>query len=97
MDPYLNILHDGHTYKTKVIKKGGKTPVWNETFDIPIDGLNDKIKIKCYDEDLIMDDFVGEGEYSASTLCPLDNGAVHKDWFVLKYDSKKAAEILLET
>jgi Ca2+-dependent lipid-binding protein len=65
MDPFLVIQHDGHNYKTKVIQEGGKTPVWNEVFEIAIDSLQDKIKIRCFDEDLIMDDFVGEAEFTA--------------------------------
>ncbi|TNV82162.1 hypothetical protein FGO68_gene4454 [Halteria grandinella] len=96
MDPFLVIQHDGHSYKTKVIQAGGKTPVWNETFEIAIDGPGDKITIKCYDEDLIMDDFVGEGQFNARALCPIEEG-IHKEWYLLKYEGKKAAEVLIET
>lgn len=71
MDPFIVLEHDGHKYKSKVIEKGGKTPIWNETFEVPIDTLEDTIKVRCFDEDLLMDDFVGEKEYTIRELCPL--------------------------
>ena len=41
MDPYVVILYKDKKYKTKVIQEGGKKPVWNEQFEIPIVSLQD--------------------------------------------------------
>lgn len=40
--------------------EGGKTPVWNESFDIDIQTPADTIKFTCMDEDLIQNDLIGE-------------------------------------
>ncbi len=62
--------------------------------EIPIVSLEgDRVKITCYDEDVMMDDFVGEEEFSVSELCSM--GAGFKKWYTLKFEGKKSAEISL--
>lgn len=59
MDPFVQFEHLGKKYKTKVLDDAGKNPVWNQTIEIPLDSIKDEIKVTCYDEDFIMDSFVG--------------------------------------
>ena len=68
MDPFLIIEHNNKKYKTSVHQDGGKTPKWNHEVLIPIRSKNDTLKITCYDEDVIMDSFVGQHTYTVSTI-----------------------------
>lgn len=62
MDPFLVLRHNKKKYRTGVIEKGGRHPVWNETLTIPNVRLSDEVNIECFDEDLIMDDCVGQAK-----------------------------------
>ncbi len=42
------------------MEEGGKEPVWNEKLDIPLESLQDSLKIACYDKDSITSDLIGE-------------------------------------
>ncbi|KAM8894633.1 multiple C2 and transmembrane domain-containing protein 2 isoform 2-T3 [Spinachia spinachia] len=58
-DPYVKFKLDGKTfYKSKVVYKD-LNPAWNETFTLPVKGLNQNLYIKVYDRDLTTDDFMG--------------------------------------
>ena len=89
MDPFLVIQHKGHKVKTRVIKDGGMHIVWNESFDIALESEDDDLKFTCFDEDLIMDDCVGEATFKASELINVNK------WITLEFKHKKAAEILI--
>jgi Ca2+-dependent lipid-binding protein len=70
MDPFVMVTYNSQKFRTKVLEDAGKKPKWEETLEIPIESLEeDRIKITCYDEDVMMDDFVGEEEFSVSDLC----------------------------
>ncbi|XP_063304934.1 multiple C2 and transmembrane domain-containing protein 2 isoform X1 [Pelobates fuscus] len=58
-DPYVKFkLHKKTLYKSKVIYKN-LNPVWDETFVLPIQSLDQKLHVKVYDRDLTTDDFMG--------------------------------------
>ncbi|XP_018110786.1 multiple C2 and transmembrane domain-containing protein 2 [Xenopus laevis] len=58
-DPYVKFkLKKKTLYKSKVIYKN-LNPVWDETFVLPIQSLDQKLHIKVYDRDLTTDDFMG--------------------------------------
>ncbi|KAE8618290.1 hypothetical protein XENTR_v10009345 [Xenopus tropicalis] len=58
-DPYVKFkLNKKTLYKSKVIYKN-LNPVWDETFVLPIQSLDQKLHIKVYDRDLTTDDFMG--------------------------------------
>ncbi len=59
MDPFILIKHNGKKYKTKSIDEAGKNPVWNQEIILPIAAENDTILLYCFDEDIIIDDFIG--------------------------------------
>jgi Ca2+-dependent lipid-binding protein len=94
MDPFVVIEHKGVKYKTCVIQGGGKKPIWNDTFEIPVPNLDDKLKVYCYDEDVFNHDLVGEAMVTISLLCTLQPS---RKWLPLKYGKTKSGMILLET
>ncbi|XP_075753115.1 multiple C2 and transmembrane domain-containing protein 2 isoform X3 [Pelodiscus sinensis] len=58
-DPYVKFKLNGKTlYKSKVISKN-LNPVWDETVVLPIQTLDQKLRIKVYDRDLTSSDFMG--------------------------------------
>ena len=94
MDPYVILEVNGRKYKTSVVPEGGRKPVWNQTFEIPILSMEDDIKITCFDEDLILDDLVGFSYFKTRMFCtPQPN----KEWISLQYKENRAAELLIET
>jgi Ca2+-dependent lipid-binding protein len=58
MDPYCVLTYEKTKVKTKVADNQGKTPSWNEKFNIPL-GVENKIFLEVYDKDLTKDDLVG--------------------------------------
>ena len=60
MDPFVELDYQGKKYTTKVAEDGHKNPLWNESFEIPIDSLDDEIKISCYDQDSYSNDLNGQ-------------------------------------
>jgi len=69
MDPFLEIEYLDKKFCTKVKQEEGKNPVWNEEFEFNIESLDDCIKIKCYDNDIIVDDLIGETIIPLSEIC----------------------------
>lgn len=69
MDPFVEIEYNEKQYKTKVHEDGGKNPVWNESFDIPIQSMSDYLRITCYDEDALSNDMVATQEFALEKLC----------------------------
>ena len=59
MDPFIIMKYGKTKYKTKVLEEAGVNPVWNQEFLIPIESEQDTLNIFCYDEDFIIDDFIG--------------------------------------
>ncbi|TNV82123.1 hypothetical protein FGO68_gene1217 [Halteria grandinella] len=97
MDPFLEITHQGQKFTAFANKESGKTPIWNQSFTIELGTIYDLITIKCFDQDVMLDDCVGEGSYMASKLCHSDNqGQVCREWHELQHKGKKAALVLIE-
>jgi Ca2+-dependent lipid-binding protein len=94
MDPFLEIMYSGKSFKTHVIPQGGQEPVWNDSFKISISPLEEQIFFKCFDEDLLDNDIVGETSLKVYHLC---SEISSRKWLPLKYKGKKSAMILLET
>uniref|UniRef100_A0A8C4W932 C2 domain-containing protein n=1 Tax=Gopherus evgoodei TaxID=1825980 RepID=A0A8C4W932_9SAUR len=67
-DPYVKFKLNGKTlYKSKVIYKN-LNPVWDETVVLPIQTLNQKLRVKVYDRDLASSDFMGSSFVMLSNL-----------------------------
>ena len=96
MDPFIRVLHKGQTYQTKVLDEAGTSPVWNEVFSLELESPDDFILIQCLDEDIVIDDFIGEATFTASQLCTDHGTGPKKEWYELLYKQKKSADIQLE-
>ena len=43
MDPFVSLKYREQSFKTKVLQGAGKSPVWDETFDLDIKYVGDDI------------------------------------------------------
>ena len=59
MDPFMILKYGKKKFKTEVLNEAGMNPVWNQEFIFPIVSENDTLNLFCYDEDFIIDDFIG--------------------------------------
>ncbi|KAM6202920.1 LOW QUALITY PROTEIN: multiple C2 and transmembrane domain-containing protein 2 [Rhynchocyon petersi] len=67
-DPYVKFKLNGKTlYKSKVIYKN-LNPVWDEIVVLPIQSLEQKLRVKVYDRDLTTSDFMGSAYVLLSDL-----------------------------
>ncbi|KAM8784027.1 multiple C2 and transmembrane domain-containing protein 2 isoform 1-T1 [Rhynchonycteris naso] len=67
-DPYVKFKLNGKTlYKSKVIYKN-LNPVWDEIVVLPIQNLDQKLRVKVYDRDLTTSDFMGSAGVVLSDL-----------------------------
>uniref|UniRef100_A0A3Q2L292 Multiple C2 and transmembrane domain containing 2 n=1 Tax=Equus caballus TaxID=9796 RepID=A0A3Q2L292_HORSE len=67
-DPYVKFKLNGKTlYKSKVIYKN-LNPVWDEIVVLPIQSLDQKLRVKVYDRDLTTSDFMGSAFVLLSDL-----------------------------
>lgn len=56
MNPFIQIINQatGKKVRTKTAKSmSGLTPHWNETFKLQLRSIDDRISIKCYDEEFV--------------------------------------------
>lgn len=77
MDPYVTFDYAGKEWRTKVKEGAGKTPVWNQTFVLPVldsvNAKNLKIAFAINDEDTNGSDFVGSCDVDLSRLLKVGN------------------------
>ena len=69
MYPFVLLEYQNRKFTTKVVEDGHKNPLWNETFEIPIESLQDELKISCYDSDSLSNDLIGELAVPIYNLC----------------------------
>jgi Ca2+-dependent lipid-binding protein len=67
-------------WKTTVLDEAGKNAVWNQTFELHIESLDDSVKFVCFDEDALTNDLVGELTLPVRQLCRSLN-----QWFDMTY------------
>ena len=80
MDPYVTIETRQQKLRTKTINGGGKTPVWNQIFDIDVKYIGDDMSLTVLDEDVTASDKVGSTQIKLSSLCV--NGGLD-EWFTI--------------
>lgn len=94
MDPYVVVEYRSKQKKTRVIRGGGKTPVWKETLEFAVQNrASDSIRFRCMDEDLFSDDIIGEATVQIQYLLKEEGFRL---WIPVYYKEKKAGEIQLE-
>jgi hypothetical protein len=73
MDPYVVVDFQGHKHQTQPCKKGHQFPKWDETLEIPMEGvsLKEPISFWVYDKEILMDNKIGKIELTLQGLADL--------------------------
>ena len=58
MDPYCVLSTRQQKYKTRTLQGAGKTPKWDQVFDIDVKYVGDDMVIQIMDEDVTASDLV---------------------------------------
>jgi len=85
-DAYVQVDYGGKKHKTKTVKDN-LNPTWEETFTFPFSGAQDVV-FKVYDDDPLLDDFIGQCMLSFSQ-------ATQEDWLPLSNKKGQPAGHLL--
>lgn len=94
MDPYATLQIREQVHRTRVLDNAGKTPKWEQIFEIDVKYIGDDITVKVLDEDVRSSDLVGETTFKLSSLC-VNNGI--DDWFPIFYKGKESGTIHLKS
>ena len=93
MDPYVQICQRMQMFRTKTQDDAGKTPKWNETFDLDVKYVGDELFIKVKDENVTDSDDIGEAIVKLSAFCV--QGGID-DWWQISYGGRKAGSLHLK-
>ena len=93
MDPYVVIRNNANQMRTETIEDGGKTPAWNETFDLTINSIQDNLTLRVMDENVNANTEIGTCSIKTAALCV--NGGLEA-WWPISYGSKQAGRIHLQ-
>ena len=59
-DPYMIFRTNGREYKSKTHDKAGKTPEWNQMFDVKISDVDTcEVDFECWDAGATSDTLIG--------------------------------------
>jgi Ca2+-dependent lipid-binding protein len=67
-DPYLKLILDNQSIKTKTHKNGGKNPTWNQTVILNLLPGASVLRVEAWDEDAMKDDFIGSGSINLEPI-----------------------------
>ena len=83
-----------HVNKTKVHENGGKSPAWNQTFEIPLGSVSDEVHFEIRDDEVMGSRVIASAHIKGSALAI--NGGT-REWFSVYHDDKQAGRLHLET
>ncbi|KAH8915540.1 hypothetical protein BT69DRAFT_1229849, partial [Atractiella rhizophila] len=95
-DPYCQLSYGSISKKTKVDKRGGQHPVWDEEFrgeELRKERNNRLLKIACYADDTRDPDLIGEGTLD---IGPTLKKGEFDDWVPIKNKGKPCGEVYME-
>ena len=93
MDPFCEIQTRHQKLRTRTLNEAGKTPVWNQVFDIDVKYIGDDMTVTVYDEDVTTNDLVGKSTIKLSSLC-IAGGL--DDWFPIQFKGKQSGQVHLK-
>jgi Ca2+-dependent lipid-binding protein len=78
MSPYCTLQFKDNKMKTKIHYDGGKTPKFNQDFQLEVESPSDELILRVWDQDLTTSDAVGWAKIPMSALM-INKGV--EDWF----------------
>ena len=89
MDPYCKVKAGEQKFKTAVKDGAGKEPVWNEAFDIDVEGV-ETVKISVKDEDVDSSDKIGKAFINVADLTAEGGFDL---WVDIEHDGKISGQV----
>jgi len=95
MDPYVVLKCGKEEFKTKVQKKAGCNPTFNQSFIFNLEGKEDVLHVNVLDEELVSDAHIGRADLNLLNLVKTDKATGYQ--LVSKDDFKKVTgELILK-
>jgi len=95
MDPYVTLKCGKEEFKTKVQKKAGTNPTFNQSFIFNLEGKEEALHLNALDEDMVSDDHIGRCDIPLDKLVQTDKPVAYQ--LVSKTDFKKiTGELILK-
>ena len=93
MDPLVELKTSKGKWRTKVHQDAGKTPVWNETFEMELYDVNDTLELTVWEEDTTTYDLVGNLKMELPGLLKKDPWDT---WLEIFYKKESAGKVHIE-
>jgi Ca2+-dependent lipid-binding protein len=91
MDTFVELLVNGQEYHTAIAQKGGKTPAWNDSLVVPLNG-DGAVRLIVWDKDDSHNDLVGEANLNLYQLAQQGPQQVIE----LLFKGKSAGKVFLQ-
>jgi len=91
-DPYLRVSVGEAVYETRVHRKGGLEPVWEETVTFELEGHEKLVKMWCMDRDIGEDDKIASEYFLIGDVVRFSG---QSKWFPLTLHSRFGGEVLI--
>ena len=92
MDPYVIIKVDGKELRTKTMDNAGKTPVWNQDFDINLPDKKRDVTFQVWDVGTISDEIIGEATLKLESILTQSRDVKEID---IKHKGKSAGKLYI--
>jgi Ca2+-dependent lipid-binding protein len=91
MDPFCKITARMQEFRTKTRYNEGKTPSWQEVFDVDVKYIGDDIVFEVWTENIVTaDEMIGQFRLKISALC-VNKGV--DDWWTVLYKDKDIGKL----
>ena len=90
MDPYVVISYNCGSMRTRTIEDGGKTPSWDETFELNINQINGNLTLRVMDENVNANTEIGTCSIKLAAVCV--NGGL-ESWWPIAFGNKQAGRL----
>ena len=80
MDPFVKVIYNDQTYKTNIIKNGGKNVQWYESFEF-MTNFKDTIDLIVLDDDYVTSNIIGSARVAIKDMLEYENNEFYLDLF----------------
>lgn len=94
MDPLVELKTSKGQWKTAVKQDSGKTPVWNEEFEIELYDVADTLELIVWEEDTATYDLIGNKKMEITSLLKKDPWDT---WIEIFYKKESAGKVHILT
>lgn len=92
MDPWVKIATSTQNFRTKTMRRAGKTPFWNQSFRLSVRDTAEEFSLEVYDEDPRKDDLIGSARIKFAAVC-LPNAI--EQMYTITYQGQSAGQVRL--